>query len=318
MKWKKYTLHTVSAAEELVTSLLYDLDITNIEVVDSLPVMDEAEEKLFEDVMPALKEDDGKADVIFYLDDDVPSEELLNALQEGLDELRDFMDIGEGSIEEQDTEDKDWVNNWKEHFTAFSVDEFLIKPTWIELKEEEKGKTLIEIDPGTAFGTGSHETTKLCIHGISRFLKPHDRVLDVGTGSGILSIIALKKGAAYALGTDIDELAVSQAEENFAVNGVDPSRYQLILGDILTDDSVQAAVGDEAYDLVLANILADVIIPLQKEVTRHMKHGAVLVVSGIINLKEEAVRQALEENPELEILKTSYEGEWVSFAARRV
>ena len=162
------------------------------------------------------------------------------------------------------------------------------------------------------------ETTKLCIHGIRKFMNPGDRVLDVGTGSGILGIIALKLGAASAFGTDIDELAVSQAKENIVLNGIDPEDFPVIAGNIIDDPAVQERAGLESYDFVLANILADIIIPLQNVVWAQMKIGAVLNVSGIINLKEEAVRNALLENPHYELLDTEYQGEWVSFTVRRV
>ena len=317
MKWNQYTIYTTEEAEELVTSLLFDMGITNCEVRDSLPVLSPEDAALFEDVMPALPEDTGEAEVVFYLDDEANEAEILEKIREGLEEMRAYVDPGTGRILREETEDKDWVNNWKEHFKPFSVDDILIKPTWTDLPEEDKDKLLIEIDPGTAFGTGSHETTRLCIHGICRYVKPGSRVLDVGTGSGILGIIAVKKGAASFTGTDIDPLAVEAAEENAKVNGLESSQYRLILGDIISDPAVQEEAGEACYDVVLANILADVIIPLQKEVVRHMKQGAYIITSGIINLKEEAVKEALLENPELEIVDTLYEGEWVSFIARR-
>lgn len=317
MKWNQYTIHTTEEAEDLVLSMLYDLGITNVEVKDSLPVMDEEDLKLYEDVMPVLEESDGSSDIVFYTSDEEDAEALLSQVREGLEELKAFVDTGDASITEEETEDKDWVNNWKEHFSAFMVDDVLIKPTWVDMPEDMPHRLMVEIDPGTAFGTGSHETTKLVIHGMKKYLKPGDRVLDVGTGSGILGIIALKSGASYALGTDIDELAVEAAEENIAVNGLEKEQFSLILGDILTEEKVQKAVGDECFDMAVANILADVIIPLQKEVVRHIKPGGILITSGIINLKEEAVREALLANPALTITDTLYEGEWVSFIARK-
>ncbi len=321
MKWKEYTIHTTSAAEDLVVDALSELGIDGAEVRDKQPILEGDTMEIFKDVMPEQEADDGKAEVVFYLEEDAgdgTQERILSDVRAALEELRDFMEIGEGTITEGETEDKDWVNNWKEHFHAFTVDRILIKPTWVEKPEDDDSEIMVEIDPGTAFGTGSHETTQLCIHGIRKFMKPGSRVLDVGTGSGILGIIALKLGAASAFGTDIDELAVSQAKENIVLNGIDPEDFPVIAGNIIDDPAVQERAGLESYDFVLANILADIIIPLQKVVWAEMKIGAVLNVSGIINLKEEAVRNALLENPHYELLDTEYQGEWVSFTVRRV
>lgn len=317
MKWKQFTIKTTTQAEDLVTSLLYDIGVTNVEVRDLLPVLSEEEAAIFEDVMPEVKEDDGQAEIVFYTDEDVDEEDFLQQIRTGLEELASFVNIGSGEILESETEDKDWVNNWKEHFSPFVVDDILIKPTWTEMPEGCEDKILLEIDPGTAFGTGSHETTKLCIHGIEKYLKQGDRVLDVGTGSGILGIICLKKGASFVTGTDIDPLACEAAEENILINGLSPESFEVVSGNILEDKELQDRIGDETYDLVLANILADVIIALQKEVVRHIKKGGIFVTSGIINLKEEQVREALIKNPDLEILETVYEGEWVSFVLRK-
>ena len=319
MKWKEYTVHTVTAAEDLVVDALTELGIEGAEVRDRAPILRGDTMEIFKDVMPAPLADDGTAEVVFYLDaDSEENEEILSSVREALEDLRDFMDIGPGTISEGETEDTDWINKWKENFRAFMVDDILIKPTWVEMPENASNATMVEIDPGTAFGTGSHETTKLCIHGIRKFMNPGDRVLDVGTGSGILGIIALKLGAESVLGTDIDELAVSQAEENILQNGVDPSKFPVLLGDIITDPELQKKTGFEQYDFVLANILADIIIPLQKVVWQQMKVGAKMNLSGIINIRADEVREALLQNPHYRLLDTETMGEWVSFTAERV
>lgn len=317
MKWKEFTIRTTTEAEDLIVDLLSELGVNGVEIRDHQEIMDGDTMDLFKDVMPEQLPDDGKAEIVFYLDEDEDAESVLSGLKDGLQELTAFTDIGEGLIEEGETEDKDWVNNWKEHFHAFYVDDILIKPTWVEKPADDHSSMMVEIDPGTAFGTGSHETTQLCIRGLKKYLKPQDKVLDVGTGSGILGIIALKMGADAAFGTDIDELAVKTAQENIELNGFTEAQFPVITGNIIDDPKTQEAAGFEAYDVVVANILADVIIPLQKVVTAQMKHGAILIVSGIINLKERAVREALNANPELELLRTDYQGDWVSFAARR-
>ncbi|MBE5993678.1 MAG: 50S ribosomal protein L11 methyltransferase, partial [Paenibacillaceae bacterium] len=228
-----------------------------------------------------------------------------------------FTDLGARTIETSETEDKDWINNWKQFFKPFTVDDILIKPTWEEIPEEHKEKLLIEIDPGTAFGTGQHETTQLCIRQLKKYVKPGDLVLDVGTGSGILGITALKLGAGEVFGTDLDENAITAVMENMESNHIDPEKFKVLKGNIINDKEVKEAAGFEKYDVVVANILADVIIPLQKEIPVHMKKGTVFITSGIINMKEEAVKQAFAANDAFELVEVTYQGEWVSVTVRK-
>ncbi len=317
MKWRRFTIHTTPQAEDLVADLLLDCGISGAEIRDRTQVLTDEEQQLFEEVMPEQEQDDGRAEIVFYLDDQEDPEPYLLSVREGLQELSDFCDIGSGEITEDETEDKDWVNNWKEHFHAFYVDDILIHPTWVAKPENDASAISVEIDPGTAFGTGSHETTQLCILALRKYIRPGDRVLDVGTGSGILGIIALKLGASYVFGTDIDEMAVDTARENIETNGIDPTQFEVIAGNIIDDPETQKSAGLEAYDICVANILADIIIPLQAEAFRHVRPGGLMVFSGIIDLKEQAVREAIEENPHLAILETDHQGEWVSFTVRR-
>ena len=318
MKWLSFTIHTTTEAEDLVTELLAEQGIGNVEIRDRKPVFDPETEALFHEVMPEKVEDDGLADIVFYLDEKADSASVLSAVREELEELRLFVNVGSGEITEGETEDLDWINNWKANFKPFLVGDILIKPTWLPVPEDMKARLTVEIDPGTAFGTGSHETTKLCIHALEREIRGGERVLDVGTGSGILSIIALKLGASEAFGTDIDELATEAAMENAGTNGIAPEVFCVRTGDILTDEKLQEEVGFEWYDIVVSNILADVIIPLQWEVTRHMKPGAKLIVSGIIDTKAEEVRRSILENPALQLLGSEKLGDWVSFTAGEV
>lgn len=317
MKWKQFTIETREEAEDEITYMLSELGITNTEIIDHKPIMDSDTIDLFEDVMPKLEPDDGKAKIVFYLEEDEDSGTVLRNVEKRLAEIAEYTEIGEGTISCGETADEDWANNWKAHFGAFYVDDILIKPTWVEKPADSRERFMIEIDPGSAFGTGSHETTKLCILGLKRELKPGDRVLDVGTGSGILSIAALKLGASYAFGTDIDELSVEASKENRARNGIGENEFEVALGDIISDRTLQEKVGFGCYDVVVSNILADVIVKLQQEVTAHLKRSGTLIVSGIIHTKASEVERALRENPELDVIGSETLGEWVSFTARK-
>ncbi len=318
MKWRKFTIQTTCEAVDLVSSMLDDLGIEGIEIEDNVPLTEQETKGMFIDILPELPPDDGTARVSYYLEMDADAEGILAQVREGLEELRMFVDVGSGEISRSETEDLDWMNNWKQFFKPFTIDHILIKPTWEEIPEEHKDKLLVEIDPGTAFGTGSHETTQLCIRQLQKYLKPGDRVLDVGTGSGILGITAIKLGAGSAFGTDLDENAVEAAKENVAVNHIPAEQFSIITGNIIDDEAVQKEAGLNCYDIVVANILAPVIILLSGEAARHMKKGAVMITSGIINTKEAEVKKAFEENPDFEIVEIARQNDWVSVTVRRV
>ena len=318
MKWKKFTIQTTCEAVDLVSSMLDDLGIEGIEIEDHVPLTEKETKGMFIDILPELPPDDGTARVSYYLEMEADAAGILEQVREGLDELRMFVDVGSGEISQTETEDLDWMNNWKQFFKPFTIDHILIKPTWEEIPEEHKDKLLVEIDPGTAFGTGSHETTQLCIRQMQKYLKAGDRVLDVGTGSGILGITAIKLGADRAFGTDLDENAVEAAKENVAVNHIPAEQFPIVTGNIIDDEALQKEAGLACYDIVVANILAPVIIMLSGEAARHMKKGAVMITSGIINTKETEVKKAFEENPDFEIVEGTHQNDWVSVTVRRV
>lgn len=317
MKWKKFTLITTTEAEDFVSSMLDEIGIQGIEIEDNIPLTEKETKGMFIDILPELPPDEGKAKLSFYLDDDGHVEEMLQKVEKGLDELSQFIDLGERTIQMSETEDTDWINNWKQYFKPFTVDDILIKPTWEETPEEHKDKLLIQIDPGTAFGTGMHETTQLCIRQLKKYVTLDSRILDVGTGSGILGIAALKMGAKEVWGTDLDENAVAAVRENLESNSISQERFHVIQGNIIDDQAIQDWAGYEAYDIVVANILAPVIILLQKEIPVHLKQGGIFITSGIINLKEEDVKQAFAANDQFEVLEITRQGEWVSITARR-
>ena len=317
MKWKKFTLTTTTEAVDLVSSMLDDVGIEGIEVEDNVPLTEKETKGMFIDILPELPPDEGVAKVSFYLDDDDQVEEMLRRVNEGLDELAAYTELGQRTIEASETEDKDWINNWKQYFKPFTVDHILIKPTWETIPEEHKDKLLVQIDPGTAFGTGMHETTQLCIRQLEKYVHSESEILDVGTGSGILGITALKLGAKEVWGTDLDENAITAVGGNLASNDISSDRFHVLQGNIIDDKSVQDWAGYEKYDIVVANILADVIIMLVKEIPVHLKKGGYFITSGIINLKEEAVRAAFAASEELEVVEITYQGEWLSVTARK-
>lgn len=317
MKWKKFTLTTTTEAVDYLGSMFDDIGIQGMEIEDNIPLTEAETKGMFIDILPELPPDEGVAKVSFYLDDDDDEERILREVKEGIEEYRQFVDMGAGTIESSETEDKDWINNWKQYFKPFTVDNILIKPTWEEIPEEHKDKMLIQIDPGTAFGTGKHETTQLCIRQIEKYVTPGAKVLDLGTGSGILGITALKLGADYVFGTDLDENAISAVHENLGANVIPEEKFDVIQGNIIDEKEVQDAAGYECYDIAVANILADIIIMIQKEVPVHIKKGGIFITSGIINMKEQAVKDALAKNDAFEIIETTYQGEWVSITCRK-
>ena len=313
MKWKKFRIKTKTEAEDIIISTLYDIGLEGAQIEDNVPLTPLEKEQMFVDILPQMQEDDGIAYLSFFVEETedgellmngeiTKEEEILNAVKTELDGLRDFMDIGEGSIAIDETEDIDWINNWKQYFKQFYVDDILIIPSWEEVKEEDKDRMIIHIDPGTAFGTGMHETTQLCIRQLKKFVKEDTELLDVGTGSGILSIVALKLGAKHAVGTDLDPCAVPAVEENKEVNEIPAQDFDMMIGNIIDDKEVQDKVGYEKYDIVVANILADVLVPLTPVIVNQMKKGGIYITSGIIDNKEETVVEAVKAAG-LEVLK---------------
>ena len=327
MKWKKFKIKTKTEAEDIVISTLYDIGLEGAQIEDNVPLTPLEKEQMFVDILPQMQEDDGIAYLSFFVEETedgellmngeiTKEEDILNSVKTELDSLRDFMDIGEGSIAIDETEDIDWINNWKQYFIQFYVDDILIIPSWEEVKEEDKGRMIIHIDPGTAFGTGMHETTQLCIRQLKKFVKEDTELLDVGTGSGILSIVALKLGAKHAVGTDLDPCAVPAVEENKEANEIPTQDFDMMIGNIIDDKEVQDKVGYEKYDIVVANILADVLVPLTPVIVNQMKKGGIYITSGIIDNKEETVVEAVKAAG-LEVLEVTYQGEWVSVTARK-
>lgn len=310
MKWNKYRIKTTTQATDLLCGILIELGITGMQVEDNVQISEEEKKKMYIDYLADLPEDDGTAYVSFYTDENDDDEALLESIRNEIKDASVFMDMGEGSIEKSMTEDVDWVNNWKKYFKSFTVGDFFIKPTWEEIDDAHKDMQMIEIDPGTAFGTGKHDTTQLCINQLINYVKPGDKVLDLGCGSGILSIVAKKLGCGAVAMTDIDNAAIVASKENFEVNNIPTDDVTMIDGNVLEDEAMQQKFADEQYDIVVANILADVIIPIAGIVDRFLKPGGTFISSGIIYMKEEAVKEAVNANANLELTKIEKQGDW--------
>ena len=318
MKWTRIRIKTITDAEDIIISELYDLGLEGAQIEDKIPLSAWEKEQMFVDIPPQAEEDDGIAYLSFFVeeDSDINIEDMISQVKDALEEMRNWCDIGEGSITIDETEDLDWINNWKKYFHQFYIDDLLVIPSWEEVKPEDEGKMVLHIDPGTAFGTGMHETTQLCIRQLKKYITPQTELLDVGTGSGILAILALMFGAKHCVGTDLDPCAVEAVKDNCINNGILPEQFELLIGNIITEKEVQDKVGYECYDIVVANILADVLVPLTPVIVNQMKKGGIYITSGIIDDKEQTVVDAVKAAG-LEILEVTYQGEWVSVTAKK-
>ena len=343
MKWMRFRIRTNEESEDIIISYLEDIGLEGAQIEDNVPLSAADKEQMFIDA-PELEPDalnpveDGVAYLSFFLeiDDDnmlsveIPDEEgnllqqkktpeeMEELIREQLDELKSFSDIGDGTISVSVTEDIDWINNWKQYFHKFYIDDILVIPSWEKesAEDDEKAKMVLHIDPGTAFGTGMHETTQLCIRMLRKYVGEGMEILDVGTGSGVLSILSLMFGAGHAVGTDLDKCAIPAVKENMETNGISEDKFDMILGNVINDKAVQDSVGYDKYDIVVANILADVLVPLSPVVPSHLKKGGIYITSGIINTKEEEVKKA-HEDAGFEILEIHHQGDWVSITSRK-
>ena len=316
MKWNQFRLKTTTEAEDIVSSMLADLGIEGVQIEDKIPLTQSDKEQMFVDILPDMPEDDGCAYLTFYLDEEVDKHEMLLKVRQELEEMRSYLNVGDCTIEESQTEDVDWVNNWKQYFHQFYIDDILVIPSWENVEAKDSDKMVIHIDPGTAFGTGMHETTQLCIRQLKKYVTEDTEILDVGCGSGILGMLALKFGAKHSVGTDLDPCAIDATYENMDNNGISRDQYEVMIGNIIDDKEVQDKVGYEKYDIVAANILADVLVPLTPVIIHQLKRGGIYMTSGIIEDKEEVVVEAVKKAG-LEVLEVNHQGEWVSVTARK-
>ena len=336
MKWMKFKIKTITDAEDIIISTLYDIGLEGAQIEDKVPLTALEKEQMFVDILPEGPEDDGIAYLSFFVEEsgeeklpeksryhglklngeDTTVEAILESVKEQLEDLRSFMDIGEASIIIEETEDIDWINNWKQYFHQFTIDDVLVIPSWEEIEPEDKDKMILHIDPGTAFGTGMHDTTQLCIRALRKYITPETTLLDVGTGSGILAILSIMFGAKNAVGTDLDPCAIEAVKENKEANNISDESFKLIIGNIITDKEIREQAGYECYDIVVANILAEVLVPLTPVIVNQLKKGGIYITSGIIDDKEQKVVEAVKAAG-LEVLEVNYQGEWVSVTAQK-
>lgn len=351
MKWTKLTIKTLAEAEDIIISTMYDLGLEGAQIEDKVPLTAWEKEQMFVDILPDAPENDGVAYVSFFVEipeeGDIKTDEekqqigaglsdgvdnsyfavstgrrvdidaLVEDMKRELEDLRMFMDIGDGTVTVSETEDIDWMNNWKQFFHQFYIDDLLVTPSWEEVREEDKDKKVLHIDPGTAFGTGMHETTQLCIRQLKKFITPETELLDVGTGSGILAIVSLMYGIKSAVGTDLDPCAEPAVAENMEMNGIASDKFEMMIGNIISDKEIQDRVGYGKYDIVVANILAEVLVPLTPVIVNQLKPGGIYITSGIINGKERLVQKAAEDAG-MEIVEVTQQGEWMSVTARKL
>lgn len=327
MKWTKFRIKTITEAEDIIISALYDIGLEGAQIEDKVPLTAWEKEQMFVDIPPVTGEDDGIAYLSFFVEENedgsltlngerTDTDAVLGQVKKELEDLRMFMDIGEGAVTVDETEDIDWINNWKEYFHQFYIDDLLVIPSWEAVKEEDRDKKILHIDPGTAFGTGMHDTTQLCIRQIKKFLTPETTLLDVGSGSGILAILALMYGAKKAVGTDLDPCAVEAVRQNMEANGIREEDFTMMIGNIITEKEVQDKVGYLCYDIVVANILANVLVELTPVIVAQLKPGGVYITSGIIEDKETCVAAAVQAAG-MEVIEVTRQGEWVSITARK-
>lgn len=317
MRWNKIMIQTITEAEDIIICMLEDIGLEGAMIEDKVPLTPLEKEQMFVDIPPMEVEDDGIAYLSFFVEDEEGKDVnvIVEEAKAVLDGLRETMDIGTGTITLSQTEDIDWINNWKKYFHQFTIDDLLVVPSWEEIREEDKGKKILRIDPGTAFGTGMHETTQLCIRAIKKYLTNGASILDVGTGSGILGIVALMYGADHIKATDLDPMAVEAVEDNLNKNNTPKDKFELKIGNIIDDDETKAWAGEESYDIIVANILHFVLKEVTPNIKPLLKKGGIYITSGIIDDKEDYMLDVMKENG-MEVLEVNHQGEWVGIVAR--
>lgn len=338
MKWLKYTLETTTEAADLIIDMLGELGIYGVEVIDKVPLTEAEKKQMYVDILPESLPDDGRAELIFYISDGAPdedatafynsgtgienvatfySDELIEKIRKGLEEVSGFVDIGSGAIRISETENTDWANKWKDFFHTFRIGEnIVVAPAWEEPENIGAEDIVIKIDPGVAFGTGTHETTRLCVEELQKYVKEGIEILDVGCGSAILTIAAIKLGANRGYAMDIDPVAVKSAKENLEINDITGDLVKLETGNLLEDKALAKELYKKQYDIVVANILAPVLVPLTPVIVPALKEGGYYICSGIVSELADTVVEAIEKSG-LKLLSKNQDNDWVCLVARK-
>ena len=321
MDWIKVTVYTTTAGLEAVSGRLMQLGITGIVTEDEtefnafLEETKDAWDYVDEDLVKSMS---GESRVIVYVSDDISGRELLAAINASMAELGTMNEdgiYGRLAVEIEGTKTEDWANAWKQYFHTMEIGErILVKPYWEEI-EKPQDRVVFSINPGMSFGTGSHETTQLCLTQLEKYITPDSLMLDLGCGSGILSVVSLLLGAKKAVAVDIDPNCIDTAYENADMNGISRDRYKVISGNVVTDPDVKAIISEHKYDVVAANIVADVIIGLAPAARLYMKEGGVFITSGIIDGRQDEVRSALESEG-FTVINTERRKDWWSIVCK--
>lgn len=320
MKFKEVIIETSTESIEILNAVLIKLDIAEVVIEDAsvfeeFLTADTMSWDYYDESLNSMK--DCATRMKIYLGDNEQGEQELNALKAELENLKNSeinVDLGSLNLTVNIVDDEDWANNWKQYFKPFEVGEkILVKPTWEEL-ENETDRIVLEIDPGASFGTGQHFTTQLCIEQIEKYINKGMEVLDMGCGSGILSIASILLGAKHVVGVDIDENAVRIARENAAVNNIYENKFMTYCGNIIEDERLQDVIGFNKYDMIAVNIIADIIIEMGDCFPKFLKQGGILITSGIIEKYVDQVKDMLI-NLGFEIKETIQKEDWVSITA---
>jgi len=320
MHFLKVSISVSHEGIEALTAILYDLGITSIEIIDAQEIKQLIENSTGWDYFDAsLLSDDVGAEVSLYLNNDPTTAETLKSITAAVDELKTtVLDFDTGTLEicTQIVNDEDWANNWKKYYKPFPVGEkVLIKPAWENISDAD-GRIVFNINPGSVFGTGMHQSTQLCIQLLENYLQPNNTVLDLGCGSGILSIISLLLGADNAIAVDIDSNATANAYENLSLNNLPKHRYNVLCGNVATDKTLQDEIGYGKYNVVLANIVADVIISLLDCIKLQLAPNGYLICSGIIKERLTDVETSLQAHG-FTITETIFKDDWVALSAKK-
>lgn len=321
MNWIEVSIYTTTNGIEIINGALIKLGI-NDAVIEDASVF---EDFLHDDTMnwdyydeELTKMKDCESCIKVYLADNSQGNELFNEIKKFVENLKtEYMDVDFGRLEitTRTLNEEDWANNWKQYFKPFTVsDKIIIKPSWEEYNESTEGKLILEIDPGMSFGTGQHHTTRLCIEQIIKHMTEGMRVLDMGCGSGILSIASILLGAENCVGVDIDENAVRIAKENAELNNIFEDRFTVYCGDVTNDEKLQEKIGNNKYDMIAVNIIAQIIMGMSMTFPKFLKKGGLVIASGII---KKYLQDVLDNFKELgfEVIEINDSEEWVCVTA---